>query len=158
MSAVTIARPGRSVMFTIDGVAAPAGSKKGFRNRRTGGVIITDDSKRSKPWQAKVAAAAGEAMDGPLLAGPLELILTFTFPRPKGHFGTGRNAGQVLRSAPPLPIVKPDVTKLIRAVEDSLTGVVWRDDAQVVSQHAHKQYGDRASCAVEILSLEVVAP
>lgn len=157
MSAVTVERPGRFVTFTVDGIAAPAGSKRGFVNRRTGGVIITDDSKRSKPWQARVAAAAGDAMDGPLLAGPLELVLTFTFPRPKGHFGAGRNAAIVKPSAPALPIVKPDVTKLIRAVEDALTGIVWRDDAQVVSQHAHKLYGEQASCAVEILSLEAPA-
>lgn len=156
MTVATIERPGRFVTFTVPGIAAPAGSKRGFINRKSGRVIITDDSKRSKPWQASVADAATEAMDGPLLAGPLELILTFTVPRPQGHYGTGRNAGTVKQSAPLFPVVKPDVTKLVRAVEDALTGIVWRDDAQVISQHASKVYGEPASCAVEVLSLEPV--
>lgn len=156
MEAVTLSHPGRFVAFVVPGVAAPAGSKRGFPRRGGGGVIITDASKRTKPWQAAVAAAAADAMSGPLLAGPLELCLTFTVPRPAGHFGTGRNAGKVRDSAPALPTVKPDVTKLVRAVEDALTGVVWRDDSQVVSTHAHKVYGEPAGCAVEVLSLEPV--
>ena len=144
----------RYVAFKVDGIPAPAGSKRGFVNRRTGGVIITDASKRAKPWQARVAAAASEAMSGELLAGPLELTLTFTFPRLPSHFGTGRNAGSLRASAPALPAVRPDVTKLVRAVEDALTGIVWRDDAQVIAQHAYKGYGASAGCEIEVRSLE----
>jgi len=32
---------------------------------------------------------------------------------------------------------------LVRAVEDALTGVVWRDDAQLVAIDARKWYADR---------------
>ena len=31
--------------------------------------------------------------------------------------------------------------KLTRAVEDALTGLVWRDDAQVVDEVLSKRYG-----------------
>lgn len=156
MDTATIERPGRFVTFTVAGVAIPAGSKRAFFKKGGGRPIVTDDNPRTKSWQGRVADAATEAMDGPLLAGPLELILTFTVPRPQGHYGTGRNAGTVRQSAPLFPVVKPDVTKLVRAVEDALTGIVWRDDAQVISQHASKVYGEPASCAVEVLSLEPV--
>lgn len=156
MSAVSVERPGRFIAFTVDGVAAPAGSKRAFAHRTTGRIVVTDDSKRSRPWKQQVAATAAAAMDGPLLAGPLELVVTFTMPRPKGHFGQGANAARVKPAAPAFPIVKPDVTKLVRAVEDALTGVVWRDDAQVIAQHAHKVYGETAKCEVEVLSLEAV--
>lgn len=157
MSEATLERPGRWVTFTVNGVAQPAGSKRGFVNHKTGRVIITDDAKKSRPWKAQVADAAIAAMDGPLLSGPLELVVTFTVPRPKGHFGKGRNAGTVAASAPPFPTVKPDLTKLVRAVEDALTGIVWRDDAQVIAQHAFKEYGEHAVCKVEVLSLEPAA-
>jgi Holliday junction resolvase RusA-like endonuclease len=33
------------------------------------------------------------------------------------------------------------VLKLARAVEDALTGVVWRDDAEIVAEGLAKLYG-----------------
>jgi Holliday junction resolvase RusA-like endonuclease len=135
----------------------PAGSKKGFYNRHTGRVIITDDAKKSKPWKQEVAGAAlaqlGDAHE--LSRGPLALELIFYLARPKGHYGTGRNAGKVKASAPLFPAVKPDTTKLVRAVEDALTGIAWKDDAQVVDQAAKKRYG--VPERVEILVYELPA-
>ena len=51
-----------------------------------------------------------------------------------------RKDGTLKPSAPKHPIVKPDTTKLMRALEDALTGICWRDDTQVVIQTAHKAY------------------
>lgn len=116
------------IWLRIEGKAEPAGSKRGFVNPKTGGVIITDANKKSKPWQQIVAAAARETMDGrPPFEGPLQLTVNFFFVRPK----------TVKRN---YPSVRPDTTKLLRGLEDALTGIVWRDDAQVVEQHAYKQY------------------
>lgn len=134
------------VSFTVYGVAQPAGSKtSGVRN--DGRRFVRDSAKGSRPWKTQVAQAAGEAMNGDgLLDGPLELSVIFTVPRPKGHYG----ARGLRPSAPAYPAVRPDVTKLLRAVEDACTGVVWRDDAQVVAQHAYKVYGEPASASVEV--------
>jgi Holliday junction resolvase RusA-like endonuclease len=85
--------------------------------------------------------------------GPLGLAATFTLRRPKGHFGTGRNARKLKPSAACWPVVKPDATKLLRAIEDALTGVVWTDDAQVVEQLATKRYGEPEGAHVEIWRL-----
>lgn len=144
-----------AVAFTVHGVAAPAGSKKGFYNAKARRVIITDDSARSRPWKALVADAAVEnipSVNGArrLLQGPLKLSVTFYLPRPKGHFG----ARGLKPSAPIYPTVKPDVTKLLRAVEDALTGIVWRDDAQIVSQFAQKVYGEPARTEIHIATKE----
>ncbi len=38
-------------------------------------------------------------------------------------------------------VVKPDADKLVRAVTDSMTGIVFADDAQVVRVIAEKHYG-----------------
>jgi Holliday junction resolvase RusA-like endonuclease len=139
------------ISFTVYGTPAPAGSKKGFYNRKAGRVIITDDSKRSRPWKAQISDAAAEAMDGaPLLDGALALSLTFVVARPKGHFGSGRNAGMVKGSAPRFPTVKPDLLKLARAVEDALSGIVYRDDAQIVAETLEKEYGEPARVEVRV--------
>lgn len=134
------------IAFTVYGKPAPAGSKRGFYNAKAARVIITDASKNSRPWKAQVSDAAAEAMDGgALLNGPVELSLTFYVPRPKGHFG----AKGVRPSAPTSPTVKPDLLKLARAVEDALSGIVYRDDAQIVTEHLEKHYGEPARVEVQ---------
>jgi hypothetical protein len=80
----------KEINFFVPGLPAAAGSKRGFVNRKTGGVIITDASKKSKPWQAHVRLCAQKVMeDTPLMTGPLALIVVFTLPRPKSHSGPG---------------------------------------------------------------------
>jgi Holliday junction resolvase RusA-like endonuclease len=44
----------------------------------------------------------------------------------------------------------PDLDKLVRAILDSLTGVVWRDDAQVVDIVARKVYAETPGVDIAI--------
>lgn len=152
---VTIFVSGETVEFEVLGRPQPAGSKKAFKHPHTGRIIVTDDAKKSAPWKQQVAGAAAAQLelDGELLRGPLKLEVCFYLARPKGHYGSGRNAGVLKASAPEYPAVKPDTTKLLRAVEDALTGVVWADDAQVVDQAAYKRYGAPERCRVRITQL-----
>lgn len=130
------------ITFTVLGLAQPAGSKKAFVNPKTGRAIIVDDAKKSKPWKQEVAGAALDALAGrEMLAGPLSVDLRFYRGRPKGHYGSGRNAEVLKLDAPCRPITKPDVDKLSRAMLDGMTGVVYRDDAQIVEKRAAKFYG-----------------
>jgi len=133
--------------FTVYGQAQPAGSKTPGRTKG-GRMFVRDSARKGAPWRLQVAQAAGQAMNGTgLLEGALELSVIFTVPRPKGHFG----ARGLRPSAPEHPTTRPDVTKLLRAVEDACTGIVWRDDAQVVEQHAIKRYGEPA-CALVVVA------
>ena len=126
------------IRFTVLGEPIPQGSKA--RNRFGGGV--REDNPRTKPWRQAVAAEAIEAMDGrDLLTGPLEVHAVFYFNRAKGHFGTGKNAEILKASAPLFHEKKPDVDKLQRAIGDSLTGHVMRDDSQIVHWNVWKLYG-----------------
>lgn len=132
------------IAFVVHGVPATAGSKRAFVYTPKGGgkpraVVVDDAQNTGKPWRASVQAAALEARQGqPLLEGPLELEVTFVMPRPKGHFDRwGRVRTSKLEA---LPIVRPDVDKLSRALLDSLKAIVWRDDAQVVTKIARKRY------------------
>lgn len=144
------------VEFTVLGLPAPQGSKmvvqqKGRRPR------VIEDNPDTKPWRQAVAAAALAAMDGrQLRSGPLQLRAVFVFPRPAGQFGTGRNHGRLKPSAPLYCRTRPDVDKLLRAVGDALTGIVFRDDAQLVIVQAEKHYGEPpcAHVVVEELALD----
>lgn len=120
-----------AITITVYGAAAPQGSK-----RHVGNGVMIESSKKVKPWRQDVKAAALAAIeelpDWAPLDGPLSVSMTFAFARPKGHFGTGRNAALLKASAPARPATIPDLSKLVRSTEDALTGSVWADDARVV--------------------------
>lgn len=142
-----------ALAFTVIGIAKPAGSKKAFVIN--GKARITDAS-NNKSWRQEVSQAGANAMNGaPLLLGALEVGMTFIRPRPKGHYGTGRNAGVLRTSAPVWPTTKPDVLKLARLVEDALTGVVWRDDAQIAVEMLFKTYGEPERVEIHVRELGI---
>ena len=142
------------ISFFVEGKAQPAGSKRGFAMKKggayTGRVIITDDNPKSKGWKETVKDAAKKVAPKVPLTCPIKLRVCFYVARPMGHFGTGKNAAILKPSAPQFPVVKPDTTKLLRGLEDACTSLIWRDDAQIVSQHVYKRYGDRPGAQVEV--------
>jgi crossover junction endodeoxyribonuclease RusA len=95
--------------------------------------------------------------NGGTLEGPVRVVADFYLPRPKGHYGTGRNAGRVRDSAPGYPEHRPDLDKLARALLDGLgMGGAWADDCQVTHLHVSKLYADGIppGCRVTITELE----
>lgn len=150
------------VSFTALGTPRPGGSKSAFYIKALGRAIITDASKKVRPWMALVSDAAMQAYDGEIIAGvPLVLSTTFLMPRPKSHYRTGKHAGELKPNAPLWHIGKPDLTKLLRALEDALTGIVWHDDSQVVlhglgsPQKRYTLAGERPGALVRV---ETIAP
>jgi len=147
-----------TISFFCPGQAAPGGSKRAFYIKALGRAIITDAAPRNKPWRASVAASAQAVYFGPPLDGPLAITAQFGIARPKGHFGTGRNAGKLRASAPRYPTGRPDASKLWRAAEDALTKILWRDDAQIVWQTVTKNYSDRPGLRLEVQKLDNANP
>lgn len=151
----------RSIAFVVLGRAQPAGSKRAFPHASTGRVVVVDDAKGSRPWKQEVAGAALAALGDcprPPFVGPLALYVSIYVARPKSHYGTGRNAAVLRPTAPAWPATKPDTTKLVRALEDALTSVLWRDDAQVVQQFAEKRFGSPERCELLVRSVPQLAP
>lgn len=144
--------------FFVPGLPAPGGSKRSFVHRVTGRVVTMDDCPRNKDWRAVVALAARQAYRGDPLDVPLAVEMTFTLPRPRGHYGTGRNAARVKPSAPSAPAVRPDVLKLARSTEDALTGVIWKDDAATVALTVRKVYGERPGARIRVEPAGEAAP
>jgi Holliday junction resolvase RusA-like endonuclease len=125
--------------IVVRGHPAPQGSK-----RHVGNGVMIESSKHVRPWREAVKAAALDVITtypdyahlgpGYPLDGPLVAIVFFTFARPKNHYRTGRNAHLLRDDAPPGPIGKPDLSKLLRSTEDALTDAgVWHDDARVIA-------------------------
>lgn len=152
----------RSFELWIAGVPAPGGSKTAYpiyskgklvlKNGRPIIRMVDDAGKRNKLWRQIVSAEALAQFRQPAWTCPISVEFHFVMPRPKYHYGTGRNSAVLRPDSPTLHCVKPDLTKLIRSTEDALTGRLWVDDAQIWQQAASKLYGDRPGCRVVILA------
>lgn len=158
--------PPHTCEFFVPGIPRPGGSKvshavyaNGGRPVTKNGRIVTvtrETCKHTAGWRAAVAAAAVEHMKNRprLFSGnPIAAHFTFYFLRPKSHYFTGKNAGKLRPDAPGVPIVRPDITKLIRSTEDALIGIVYRDDSEIVMQIGLKMYGEEAGCRICITEM-----
>lgn len=138
-----------AITFTVIGVSRPKGSTKAFVPKGWTRAIITGDNPKTKDWQNLVAEAASRSLPdaGTLFHGPVRLDVEFYLPRPKS---LPRRVVDHLK--------KPDLDKLLRSTKDALTGVVWRDDAQVVDVHARKHYAAIGESPRAIVTIEPLDP
>jgi len=78
------------------------------------------------------------------------LSIVFYMPRPQNHYRTGKNEGEVKLNAPVVHTKNPDLSNLIKFIEDSLNGVFWHDDRLICQIKARKLYSDRPRTEIEI--------
>jgi Holliday junction resolvase RusA-like endonuclease len=118
------------------------------------------DPKTADGWKLAVVDAAKLFLPATPFVGPVQAQLIFMFPRPKSHFGSGKNATTLKPNAPKWHAAKPDADNLAKAVMDALTsmGGLWEDDDQVANLEVLKFYTNDqpAGCAVFIQSLPLV--
>lgn len=142
--------------FWVPGKAQPAGSKRGFL---VGGrVVITDANRNAKDWKTDVQVAAIKAMDDhglEILSGPLSVSFTFHRLRPKSHFLTDGERLSAKGAREEWPTSKPDLLKLARGVEDAMTGIVYRDDSQIVIENLRKDWRDIEGVQVRVQELDI---
>jgi len=150
------------VIFTVPGTPAPQGSMRPVVSRSTGKPFLkSNESGGYLRYRADVRSKAEAAWGSdPMLLGPVHLTLVFVFPRPESHWlpVNSKRAMAVLRDdAPTHHYGKPDADKLARSVMDSLTGIVYKDDAQVAALSAVKtyasNYGDRGLTTIVIADI-----
>ena len=107
-------------------------------------------------WKEQVYLALKRELDRlqvtPTL-GAVRMTLTFSMPRPKAHYGKRG----LKEKAPKEPVGKPDIDNLTKLVLDVVTkdGRVWRDDSQVITLLAYKEYaedGDKPGAWISIAS------
>jgi Holliday junction resolvase RusA-like endonuclease len=132
--------------ITIELTGEPRG--KGRPRFTRAGIAYTPAGTRS--YEAMLRLAAQDAMGG---ASPLEGALALTveayMPIPRSWSGKRQReaaAGRIL------PITRPDADNLMKPI-DALNGVVWRDDAQIVSVSFNKRYSERPRLVVTVEAL-----
>lgn len=136
------------LVITIPGESVPKGSLRCIG--RSGRHQLIEDNPRTKEWRATVALWVKRKwqLNRAEKGQPLGAEVTFTLPRPKGHYGTGRNRTILRASAPPEPVshAAGDVDKLVRLALDALqdAGTI-PDDSQIVDLHARKAYAHDGS-------------
>jgi len=131
----------RRVAFTVIGVAQPQGSARAYvpfkwaklavRKGQSPRPLVVHDNPKVKHWRDQIAREAYPVVNGTPFSGAVVLTVTFTLPRPKRHANKCRHH-----------VTRPDLDKLVRAVGDALSGVVFRDDGQIVDVRASKAYSD----------------
>lgn len=75
-----------------------------------------------------------------LIEDPIILYVDFYFPRPKSHYGTGKNSKILKPSAPKYHTNKPDIDNLIKFIQDAGNRFFWKDDSQIYLLIAGKYY------------------
>ena len=132
------------IIIRVIGIPGAQGSK---RLTRYGSLI--ESSKKVQPWRQDIRHASLEAYEYEPIDGPCHVEIDFLFPRPKSHFGTGKNSGRIKPSAPHFLTSHAvgDIDKLCRSTLDGLAvttgGTVLKDDSFVVSLTAVKKYVER---------------
>jgi len=117
--------------FVVYGTPQPQGSARAFYVKKLGRAVITSDNARMKPWRQQITGTALASMNGQkkfTRDTPVRVDAVFYFERPKS---ARKRLGKT---------TKPDLDKLLRALLDSLTGVLFEDDSQVVQCNVSKEY------------------
>lgn len=145
------------VHFSLHGtVPVPQGSKKAFVIKGTNRAVLTDDNaSKLKPFREAVAVEAAAAMAcaaiGPIMGGPLRVDATFEFPFLRSHF---KSDGVTLRNdRPTYKESRPDLDKLQRAIGDAMTGVCYRDDAQIAEWRVRRIYSSSPGVTITVYAL-----
>lgn len=139
------------IAFRVAGIPQPKGSiqvlprrrfpftVRSFRELLAAVIVTADNSHKLKAWEKAIRQGAALVARGRTPhAGPVYLSLVFTFQAPKSD--PDRSAH----------IVRPDLSKLIRGVEDALSGLIFVDDSQIVATLARKDYGAEAGVEIRI--------
>lgn len=122
------------IEFFVAGTPVPQGSTKAFYIKKVQKVVTTHSNKNTDAWRQRVASEAQRTLESGAFYEDdqrigYEIELTFVFERPKSQPKKWT-----------LNTKRPDLDKLVRAVLDGLTGIIFPDDSQVVRIVADKRY------------------
>lgn len=95
--------------------------------------------KKTLDYESKVAKIAKLAMgSSEPLETPVAIYVYVTFPIPKSY---SKKRSQACLSGLEKHIKRPDLSNVIKSVEDGMNGIVYKDDSQITSIYSKKVYG-----------------
>lgn len=140
-----------TISFFIPGDPVTKGDHV-IRKTANGFPVLRDrQATDAKPWVALAKDLAHRARgDHPVFDEALRVSMVVLRMRPKGHYGSGKNAGKLKATAPSYPTSAPDLDKLQRRLGDALEGVIWRNDAQISGWNVRRRWGAEAGMLVTV--------
>lgn len=140
------------IIFTVAGRPQTKGSGRGIPFiRRHGpkagrlGVRVTNDNPKTASWENQVRHEAQQVRPrpGPWSECPVRLRVVFGLVKPKSW----------AKTQPDWPYRRPDLDKLLRVIQDAMTGVIYVDDAQVCMIATEKVFTASPGVQVEVRPL-----
>lgn len=135
------------IEFNVYGVPQTKGSTKAFMPEGARFPIITNDNPRNKSWAALVSSVAQDyaPKDG-LWEGAVLIILDFVLTPPKELLKKDRYKTTPMTT-------KPDWDKIARSCCDALSGIIFKDDKQIIDASVRKGYGLSPGVVITLIHL-----
>jgi Holliday junction resolvase RusA-like endonuclease len=139
------------VVIELAGPPRGKGRPRATVNRRTGFAQVYTDDKTAK-YEAQLRFAAQQEMAGRLpTAQPIRVTVEARFAVPQSWSRRARAAALCGHTR---PTTTPDADNLLKTL-DSLNGVVWVDDRQIVDGVIRKVYAEAPGL---IVTVETITP
>ena len=135
--------------FIVLGQPVPKGRPKFARRGKN---VVAYTPAKTVAYETLVQRAAGAAMAGrePTVR-PVRLVVSLALQVP-ASWSKKRQAMAIAGAI--RATKKPDADNVLKGLKDGCNGIVWRDDAQVVSIELSKAYGAMPHAAVSIQELD----
>lgn len=107
--------------------------------------------KKTKDYEKKVRETYEKGGYPYFGRSPVRMEVKVFMAAPKS---TSKKKLQMMKNGFIRPIKKPDLTNIVKSIEDGLNGVAYEDDSQIVEMNAEKYYSEIPHVSVLIFSLE----
>lgn len=139
------------IELTVPG--EPKGKGRARFNRATGHAYTPSATQRAEQRIQLEWIDAGR----PTVTGPLEIDIEMVFARPQGHWRIDGDLGAAgLRL--PYPTKRPDWDNVGKLVADSLNGLAYLDDAQIVHATTVKRWATRDEAEHTVIRIRSLEP
>ena len=143
--------PAAAIAVYVEGEPVPWARPRFGRNRTTGKRQVYNAAGHSS-YKETLAWTLRSAMRGAApLDGAVRVDIAVVLAPPASWAAAVRDAA--IRGSI-VPAVKPDLDNFEKIALDACNGIVYRDDAQVVSKTSCKRYGERPSLTITVTPLE----
>lgn len=133
------------VTFTLAGHPQGKGRARAFLRH---GHVAHYTPEKTRSYESMIRGAAMDAMRGRApFDVPVTMEVTAFFSVP-ASWPKKRRQDALLGLAKPGK--KPDLSNVVKAAEDAINGVVFLDDALIVSSYATKRYSEAPRVVVEV--------
>lgn len=139
-----------SIRFTVPGPPRGKGRPR-FVSTPRGGRTYTDAQTASYENLVKMCARAAGAE---IIDGPVEMRIAVYLPIPQS---APKKRQAAMLSGAECPTKKPDLSNVLKSIEDALNLIAYRDDAAIVSMTMTKHYAIEPRVDVYVASVQPLA-